>query len=111
MPLKRLLSSVYLNCTRLASIPWPHCATIRTETGKIFSKSYLHMLLKNLFYSGFFDWDGARYKGTHPLIVSPELVRRGQDVLDSHNRPKYRKHEFAFGRPAHLRIRQLRGYC
>jgi site-specific DNA recombinase len=69
---------------------------IRTETGKRYSKGYIHGLLTNPFYSGFFEWDGERYKGTHPLIVSPELFNRVQNVLHGHNRPKQRKHEFAF---------------
>ena len=69
---------------------------IRTETGKMFQKGYLHKLLKNPFYSGFFVWNGERYKGTHPLIISLELFRQVQEVLDGHNRPRYRKHEFAF---------------
>jgi site-specific DNA recombinase len=69
---------------------------IRTETGKHYSKGYIHGLLTNPFYSGFFEWDGERYKGTHPLIVSPELFNRVQTILHGHNRPKQRKHEFAF---------------
>ncbi len=69
---------------------------IRTETGKTFQKGYLHKLLKNPFYSGFFVWNGERYKGTHPLIISLEMFRQAQEVLDGHNRPRYRKHEFAF---------------
>ena len=69
---------------------------IRAETGKAFQKGYLHKLLKNPFYSGFFDWNGERYKGTHELIISPVLCKQAQEALDGHNRPKYRKHEFAF---------------
>ena len=69
---------------------------IRTETGRTFPKGYLHKLLRNQFYTGFFVWDGAQYKGTHPLIISPELYQQVQAVLHGHNRPKYRKHDFAF---------------
>jgi site-specific DNA recombinase len=70
--------------------------TIRIETGKAFQKGYLHKLLKNSFYSGFFIWNGERYKGTHPLIISPRLFNDVQAVLDGHNRPRYQKHIFAF---------------
>jgi DNA invertase Pin-like site-specific DNA recombinase len=69
---------------------------IRTETGRTFQKGYLHKLLKNPFYSGFFEWNGERYKGTHPLIISPSLFTQVQAVLDGHNRPRYRRHIFAF---------------
>ncbi|HEY2172090.1 MAG TPA: zinc ribbon domain-containing protein [Candidatus Angelobacter sp.] len=40
--------------------------------------------------------DAQRHKGTHELIISSELFNRVQDVLNGHNRPKYRKHGFAF---------------
>jgi site-specific DNA recombinase len=69
---------------------------IRTETGRTFQKGYLHKLLKNPFYSGFFEWNGERYKGTHPLIISPNLFNQVQAVLDGHNRPHYQKHIFPF---------------
>jgi hypothetical protein len=36
--------------------------------------------------------DAQRHKGTHELIISSELFNRVQDVLNGHNRPKYRKH-------------------
>ncbi len=70
--------------------------TIRAEIGKAFQKGYLHKLLKNTFYSGFFTWDGQQYKGTHELIISPALFSQVQAVLHGHNRPKYRKHDFPF---------------
>jgi site-specific DNA recombinase len=69
---------------------------IRAEPGKAFQKGYLHKLLKNPFYSGFFEWNGERYKGTHALIVSHNLFSQVQAVLDGHNRPRYRKHVFPF---------------
>jgi site-specific DNA recombinase len=69
---------------------------IRTETGKTFQKGYLHKLLKNPFYAGFFVWNGERYKGTQPLIISTNLFNQAQAILDGHNRPHYQKHIFAF---------------
>ena len=53
-------------------------------------------MLKNPFYSGFFEWNGERYKGTHPLIIGPTVLKQVQAVLDGHNRPRYRRHTFAF---------------
>jgi site-specific DNA recombinase len=71
---------------------------IRTETGKVIAKSHIHDgILRNPFYLGFFTWDGEQHKGTHPAIVSSALFQRVQDVLDGHNKPKYQKHDFAFG--------------
>ena len=71
---------------------------IRTETGKLITKSHIHDgILRNEFYIGFFNWSGERYKATHPALVTPELFRRVQAVFDGHNKPKYQKRDFAFG--------------
>ncbi|MCC6598308.1 MAG: recombinase family protein [Alphaproteobacteria bacterium] len=61
-------------------------------------KSTVHKILRNRIYTGDFEWDGQLYKGTHKPIVSCELWQIVQDVLDnrSGNRPKKRKHDFAF---------------
>ncbi len=70
--------------------------TIQTEFGKKMQKGYLHKLLRNPFYNGFFVWDGKKYRGTQALFVSPEDFQRTQEVLNRFNRPKPQKHEFAF---------------
>src|SRR5205823_4147107 len=62
---------------------------ILNETGKAFQKGYIHKLLKNPFYSGFFDWDGNRFQGSHSLIISGDLFNEVQSVLQGHNRPRY----------------------
>jgi DNA invertase Pin-like site-specific DNA recombinase len=71
---------------------------IRTETGKRITKSHIHDgILRNEFYIGFFTWGGERYKASHPALVTPELFQLVQAVFDGHNKPKYKKHKFAFG--------------
>jgi site-specific DNA recombinase len=76
-------------------------ATVRKELferhGKKYAKGYLHKLLKHRFYAGFFEWEKSEYRGTHETFISPILFEQVQDVLQGHNRPKYRKHQFAFG--------------
>jgi site-specific DNA recombinase len=69
---------------------------IHRETGRAFQKGYIHKLLKNPFYNGFFDWDGERYQGNHPLIIRAALFEQVQEVLHGHNRPRYKTHDFAF---------------
>ncbi len=69
---------------------------IAVETGHVFAKSHLERLLKNPFYTGLFVWEGKTYQGKHSPLISAELFERVQDVFRSSNRPKYRKHEFAF---------------
>jgi site-specific DNA recombinase len=64
--------------------------------GKKYAKGYLHKLLKHRFYIGFFEWEKQEYRGTHETFLSAVLFEQVQDVLQGHNRPKYRKHQFAF---------------
>jgi len=68
------------------------------KQGKNIVKSHIHKgILRNEFYLGFFTWDGQQHKGSHPAIISPQVFRQVQAVFDGHNKPKYQKHEFAFG--------------
>ena len=70
---------------------------IRQETGRVYAKGYLHKILKNPFYIGFYQWGDITHKGTHPLFLDPVVFQRVQDIFSSYNRPKHRHHEFAFG--------------
>jgi site-specific DNA recombinase len=60
------------------------------------NRSYLETILKNPFYIGRFVWQGIEYKGTHEPLISLELFQRVQDTFAGRNKPKYRKHDFAF---------------
>jgi site-specific DNA recombinase len=71
-------------------------ATLRAEAGVTLAKGYLERLLKNPFYQGQFIWEGKTYRGTHTPLVSSERFEQVQAVFRGHNKPKYRKHEFAF---------------
>jgi site-specific DNA recombinase len=59
-------------------------------------RGYLHKILKNPFYDGFFKWNEKIYPGTHELIIPGEIRARVKEVFSSLNRPRYRKHSFAF---------------
>ncbi len=69
---------------------------VATEFGKTFPKSYIHTMLLNPFYIGLFRWKGIVYPGKHEPLVSPELFREVERVMNGHNRPKYGKREIAF---------------
>lgn len=58
--------------------------TFRTSCGPI-NKAALQTILHNRIYMGEFDWDGARYKGTHVPIVSVEL----RETVSQHARPPF----------------------
>jgi site-specific DNA recombinase len=69
---------------------------IKTEFGVTMAKGYLDRLLKNPFYAGSFVWDGKTYMGTQTPLVDRSLFQQVQAVFQGRNKPKYRKHEFAF---------------
>ncbi len=69
---------------------------LKAEFGQLLAKGYLERLLKNPFYKGQFTWEDKLYSGTHTPLVSAELFEQVQSVFGGHNKPKYRKHEFAF---------------
>jgi site-specific DNA recombinase len=69
---------------------------VQTEIGRRFPKGYLHKLLRNLFYGGYFVWGDETYRGTHPLIVDSATFQHAQEVLARSHRPKSKNHQFAF---------------
>ena len=82
---------------------------VRSETGKTISRAYLHTILTSRFYVGQFLWANV-YSGNHPVFISLDLYERVQAVLHRHNKPKYRKHEFAFRGLLTYGKRQMRNY-
>jgi site-specific DNA recombinase len=70
--------------------------TIKAEFGQRLAKGYLERLLKNPFYTGLFVWEGKTYTGTHSPLITVDQFEQVQTVFRGHNKPKYRKHEFAF---------------
>lgn len=65
---------------------------------KPISKSNIHNLLRKRFYTGYFDWNGKTYKGSHEPLVSIELFDRVQKILNGRyiTRQRVSKQEFAF---------------
>lgn len=69
------------------------------EFGLRISRAYLEAILKSRFYLGYFTWQGVEYKGIHAPIISANLFAAVQDVITGRNKPKHRKHNFAFAGP------------
>jgi DNA invertase Pin-like site-specific DNA recombinase len=70
--------------------------TIFEESGVRINRAYLAKILKSPFYIGQFVWRGVTYDGKQSPLVSPDLFQRVQDAVAGRNKPKYRKHVFAF---------------
>jgi site-specific DNA recombinase len=60
------------------------------------AKGYLEKLLKNPFYMGQFRWENKIYQGSHTPLVPCQIFQEVQAMFRGRNKPKYRKHEFAF---------------
>jgi len=69
---------------------------LKAEFGQTMSRGNVHLILKNRFYVGFFEWSGETYRGRHQLFIPPKTFQRVQEVLTGHNRPKYSKRDIAF---------------
>jgi site-specific DNA recombinase len=70
--------------------------TVIADSGVRLSRAYLETILKNRFYTGSFVWGGVEYKGKHKPLIDAATFDRVQRVFAGHNKPKYRKHDFAF---------------
>lgn len=68
------------------------------RSGSPINKAALQTILHNRIYMGEFDWDGARYEGTHVPIVSVELWEKVASMLATRCSYRYRvvKNELAF---------------
>lgn len=63
----------------------------------LIGKSHLEKILKNVFYTGDFDFAGKRYVGTHEALITKELYYRTQEAFKKDNKPQYQnEHNFAF---------------
>lgn len=60
-------------------------------------KAQLEHLLKNLFYTGSFTFNGKLYSGLHEPLISKDLFERTQNAFRKDNKPLYRsEHDFIF---------------
>lgn len=61
------------------------------------SKGMLEHTLKNIFYTGMFNFKGCLYNGVHEPIISSDLYHKVQECFKKDNKPLYRnEHEFLF---------------
>ena len=70
----------------------------RNGAGKPVPTSTVQKILRNRVYSGDFDWNGKLYQGKYQPLVSRDLWKSVQDVLDYRlaTRKKEKEHSFAF---------------
>jgi site-specific DNA recombinase len=68
------------------------------KSGSPVPVSTVHSTLRNRLYMGEFEWNGRIYLGKHQPLVTSDLWKRVQGVLDGRHAKKHRrvKHDFAF---------------
>jgi DNA invertase Pin-like site-specific DNA recombinase len=70
---------------------------LRTRKGRCLTRSSIGVILKNPVYIGDFVWKGVYYKGKHEPLVSIDLFRRVQSIIEDKSRPlKRQAARFAF---------------
>jgi site-specific DNA recombinase len=70
---------------------------IRRDYGKTFAKGYIHKMLQNPFYVGYFEWSGITYRGNHETFITNDLFQRVQRALQQHNRENTGNTKLRFG--------------
>ena len=65
---------------------------LTTATGRMFTKSQAHKIVKNPFYIGIIKWDGKEYPGKQPHLIDDKLFYAVQAKLERKTPVKFRKH-------------------
>ncbi|MCH7535974.1 MAG: recombinase zinc beta ribbon domain-containing protein, partial [Bacteroidetes bacterium] len=67
-------------------------------SGRFISRSECERMLKKVFYTGKFNWNGNLYQGDHPAIIDPMLFEQAQNVFSDRSVGSFSKKKFTFGR-------------
>lgn len=68
------------------------------KSGRPLARSGVERLLKSVFYTGKFKWNGNIYQGDHPRLVTNCLFERVQETLRARSNGKTGSKSFVFGR-------------
>ncbi|MCH7878031.1 MAG: recombinase family protein [candidate division Zixibacteria bacterium] len=68
------------------------------KSGRTLARSGVERLLKNVFYTGKFKWNGTVHQGDHPQIVTDSLFERVQETFQARSNGKTGAKSFVFGR-------------
>lgn len=66
-----------------------------SNSGRTISKSWMHRLLRDPFYTGKFLYGGRLYQGSHRALMSDEEFNLLQDIIEGRSRGREKKHDFA----------------
>lgn len=60
------------------------------------TRSCLYNVFGNPFYTGYFEWNGQRYKGQHPAMITEREFETAQKIIGREGKHKPEKHSFPF---------------
>lgn len=60
------------------------------------ARSCLYNVFSNPFYTGYFEWNGQRYKGQHPAMITEREFETAQKIIGREGKHKPEKHSFPF---------------
>ncbi|MFH1792687.1 MAG: recombinase family protein [Patescibacteria group bacterium] len=60
---------------------WLDRIEFKTKNNKLLALSKIYTTLNNPFYYGSFEFNGVKYKGNHPTIISKEIFEKAQQQL------------------------------
>lgn len=69
---------------------------LKTHSGRRLTDGQCHLMFRNPFYYGSFNWKGNIYKGNHEPMVSKHQFDEVQAILDGRSFTCAQKHVFAF---------------
>jgi len=94
---KKLFESlIQKHCTVRAIYELADELGLKTYSGKRLTESQCHLMLRNPFYYGYFNWKGGIYKGNHVPMISKQQFDEVQAILDGRSFTCAQKHVFAY---------------
>src|SRR6266404_8278806 len=91
----RLYATQRYSLKQLAALAYDRGIGYR-KSGRPFTPGSLEKILKNPLYYGYFRWDGQLHPGIHEPLISRELFEQVQAAFHRLNKPRKRKHTFAY---------------
>jgi site-specific DNA recombinase len=100
-PIIRRLFELYATGQR--SIDGLHEIAVRERltyphSGRIIARSKIEHILKDVFYTGKFRWNGVIYAGDHPAIIDSALFERVQQAFHRRSNGRFSARNFTFTR-------------
>ncbi len=94
---KQLWETILTNrCSVAAIFKLANDLGLKTHSGRRLTEGQCHLMFRNPFYYGYFNWKSGIYKGNHEPMVSKQQFDEVQAILAGRPHVCSQKHSFAF---------------